>query len=410
MGDKNARRKNARDIFILVVSALGMVYFFGQAFTLGVVWLVTLFDPQPGLVESISMGLLVWSSILAGLLLLPIVILSIYRLRGQTIPAWFDTRQPVFRKTAIWIILAWPIVVFIGWYIAGMPSVAVFLLGPINLLVAGIPILWVYHASQRELDGGSQLRKWGVLGFSLTIMPVLVIIAELVALLVLGGFGGLWLVYRFSVDPQIERELMFIFNRIMILGDDLEAIIQFLEPYLFQPSVIFWVLAAFAGIMPIIEEVLKPLALWFFADRKITLQQGFVGGLLCGAGFALMENVLYFTAVTLPEDWLFMAIGRAGTGVLHMLASGLVGMGLAKAWRKGNWRFLILTSGAAFILHGFWNALALISGIAPIIAGEDISLWQNLLYHSPLFLLLIFSAFGMILINRKLRKAQLSHG
>lgn len=410
MAANNEMRNKGRDIILLVISALGVLYFLAQAFTLGVVWLITLVDTQSGLVESISVGLLVWSSILAGLLLGPMIILSVYRLRRQPLPAWLDTRQPAYRKSVFWVILIWPIIVAIGWFIAGMPPLAVFLLGPINLLVAGLPILWVYHAAQRDLEGGSQLRKWGILGFSLTVMPALIIVLELIAIVIMAGFGGIWLAYRFSVDPQIERELMFLFNRIMVLGDDLEAIVQFLEPYFMQPSVIFWVMAIFAGIMPIIEEVFKPLALWFFAGRKITLQEGFVGGLLCGAGFALMENVLYFTTVTLPEDWLFMAIGRAGTGVLHMLASGLVGIGLAKAWRDGNWFFLILTSGFAFILHGFWNAVALVSGILPVLVDTEITFWQNLLYHSPLFVLLILSAIGMILLNRTLRKSQRFQG
>jgi RsiW-degrading membrane proteinase PrsW (M82 family) len=146
------------------------------------------------------------------------------------------------------------------------------------------------------------------------------------------------------------------------------------------------------------------VALWTLAGRKLTPQEGFVGGLLCGAGFALMENVFYFTTVLMAEDWLFMAIGRAGTGVLHMLASGLVGWGLAKAWQDGKWALLGFTTLGAFGLHGLWNVLALVSGMAPLlILDSEPSLRQTLLYHSPVVLLLVVSVLWLAIINRHLR-------
>jgi hypothetical protein len=398
--------KKWQTILTLAISALGIVYFLIQALGLGVIWLTSFFDTQSGITQSIPSGLLAWSSLLSSLLLVPVLLHSVYRLRDQEIPAWLDTSQPTINKVVIWLILAYPVVVFLGWLVAGSPRVATFLLGPINLLVAGLPVLWIYNEAQRKLPAGSQVRKWRIFGFSLTIMPVLVIIAELIALMILALIGGLWLAYRLSVNPQLERELMYIFNQINI-GGDLDTIIQLLKPYILRPVVIFGALAIFAGIMPMIEEILKPIALWSLAGHKITPREGFVGGLICGAGFALMENVLYFTAAIMAEDWLFMAIGRAGTGVLHMLGSGLVGWGLAKAWRDGKWPFLALTTLGAILFHGVWNSLALVAGVAPLyIYGSDATHWQTLLFYSPLILLLIAAAIALWLINRHFRKKQ----
>lgn len=407
MADIETPGKDWRVILTLVISTLGILYFVVQAFALGIFWLTSLLDSITGLPESLSIGLLFWTSILGGLLLIPLLLLSIYRLRGDPLPGWLDTSRPGFRKWVRWVLLAWPAVVLVGWQVAGSENLAVFLLGPINVLVAGLPVLWIFLAAQNGLSGGSKMRQWRILGFSITLLPVIVIIAELVAMLFLAGIGGIWIMLRVSANPQIEREMTYLINQITLLGEDVNAIIQFLEPYILQPSVLIWVLAIFGGVIPILEEILKPLALWTLAGHQIKPQEGFVGGVLCGAGFALMENVFYFTTVLLAEDWLFMAIGRAGTGVLHMLASGLMGWGLAVAWQKGKLGFLGLTTFSAFVLHGLWNAFALVSGLAPfLVLDNEPTIAQMLLFYSPVILLLLISVIGLILINRHLRKAE----
>ena len=396
--------KKWRVIITLMVSVLGILFFAVQAFSLGILWLTSFLDPGVSMPENVFLGLLFWTSILGGLLLIPLLLLSIYQLRGVSTPGWLDLQSPVIAKVLRWVILVWPIVVLLGWLVASRERLAIFLLGPINVLVAGIPILWIYQAAQRGLSGGSRLRKWRIFGFSIALLPLIVILVELLALLFLGGIGLVWLGIRVYSNPQLEQHITQLANQIMLYGQDSEALIEFLKPFLLQPSVIFWVLAIFGGIIPIIEEVFKPLALWTLAGREITPQEGFVGGLLCGAGFALMENVFYFTTVLLAEDWLFMAIGRAGTGVLHMLASGLLGWGLARTWRDGRWGFLGLTTLAAFILHGLWNVLAIVSGLTPLLVLEvEPALGQMLLSHFPVVLLMVFSVIGLLMINRYLR-------
>lgn len=399
--------KNWQTIITLVLSALGILFFLIQSLALGAFWIMGVLNPLMDPAQSISTGLLLWSSILGGLLLFPLFLMSIKQLKNQPIPAWLDTSRSNISKVIMWLILVFPLVVFLGWIIAGSPDASAFLLGPINLLVVGIPVLWIYNAAQRKLKAGSPVRKWRIFGFSLTVTPFIIIVVEFIALIILGVIGAIWIAYRMSVNPSLERELTFILNQITLAGDDLEKLLQLLEPYLLQPSVIVLVIALVGGIMPIIEEILKPLALWSLAGRKITPQEGFVGGLLCGAGFALMENVLYATTAIVAEDWLFMAIARAGTGVLHMLASGLAGWGLAKLWRDGNWVFMGLTTLGSFLLHGVWNALAVISGAAPLfVIGPEAKLWQTLLFYSPLFLLLIVSATALFLIHRFLFSRQ----
>jgi len=405
MADLETRGNNWPVILTLVVSAFGILFFLVQAFSLGIVWLMSFQNPIVSLTESVSIGLFLWTSILGGLLLVPLLILSISQLRGSAPPVWLDARHTTVAKVARWAILAWPVVVWLGWLVASREDLAVFLLGPINVLVAGLPILWVFQAAQSGLGGGSQIRKWRIFGFSIALLPIIVIIVELIALVAVSGLGMVWVGLRINFDPQFQQQITQFISQVGQFGQDIEAIFQFLEPYFLQPSLVFWLLAVIGGVIPIIEEVLKPVAVWTLAGSKITPQEGFVGGLLCGAGFALMENVFYFSTVLMAEEWLFVALGRAGTGVLHMLTSGLVGWGLASAWQKGKFGFLALTSLGAFVLHGLWNVLAVVSGAAPVLILEtEPTMGQLLLSDLPVFLLLVLSVVGLILINRHLRK------
>ena len=396
---------NWRVILSLGLSVLGILFFLVQSFSLGALWFVNYIDPQIEIAQTVSYGLLLWASIFSGLVLVPVFLLSLYQLKEKTPPKWLDTSQPVFRRISYWVILIWPLIVVIGWFVAGRPTLSAFLLGAINILVAALPILWVYTLATRDLKRGRPVAQWRIFGFSLIITPVIIIVVEIVALLILAGVGGLYISYRSSVDPTFERDLMYLYNQVSSRQADVDAVLEVIRPYIFQPSVITWAMILFGGVVPIIEEIIKPLALWSLAGRKISPQEGFVGGLLCGAGFALMENVLYFSATITAMDWLFVALGRAGTGVLHMLASGLVGWGLAKAWRDGKWVFLVGTSISAIVLHGLWNAVSLATGVATLVSlDSEATTWQDLLYSAPTFVLLLISVIGLAWIRRYFNK------
>jgi hypothetical protein len=406
MSETQTPEKSWKTFLALALSALGIIYFLVQALGIGVLWLTSLLDPQTGIAENVSNSLLVWSSLLASILLVPVFLVSAYQLRGRELPAWLDTSRPGFKKFAFLVILVWPLVIFAGWFVAGRPNIAVFLLGLLNILVAGIPVLWIYTLSQRGLNAGSQIRKWRIFGFSLTVTPFIITVTEILALIVFGLVAGLWLIFRAAMNPALGRDLNNIIGQFSNI-QDIELTLQLLKPYLMRPVVIFGLLAVMSGIVPLIEEILKPLALWSLAGKDLTDREGFVAGLLCGAGFALTENLLYFTSVFNAQDWIFMVIARAGTSVLHMLGSGLVGWGLARTWRSGKWAFMALMTISAVTFHGVWNALAIGAGIGPLlIYGSNPTLGQQLLLYLPLTLWLVLGGVVLALINRHLQKQQ----
>jgi len=398
--------KRWQTILALILSALGIIYFLVQVWGGGMLWLVNLIDPQTGVAENIPNGLLVWASLLSALLLVPVFWLSFNRLAGKPAPALLDGQRPHVRVILRVSLLAWPLVLALGWLVAGRPGLAVWLLGPINILAAGIPVVWIYALAQCRLEAGPIERKWRIFGFSLTVSPVVIVLAEVLALAVLGIAALVLALVLASFNPSFSQELETLVQQISA-SQDVEVILQLLEPYLMRPVVIFGALAVLSGIIPLIEEILKPLALWGLAGRDLTDQEGFVTGLLSGAGFALLENLLYFTSILTAEGWLFMVIGRAGTGVLHMFSSGLVGWALARAWRSGKWPFLGGMTLLAVAFHGLWNAFALLGGLGPgLVYGTNPTLGQQLLFYLPLILLFLIEVGALVLINRHFRKDQ----
>jgi len=406
----NPPEKRWQTILAFVLSALGIVYFVLQAFGIGIIWLISMFDTQTDMAVKIPNSLLVWASFLSALLLVPILWLSINHLRGKPAPVWLDGRKPWVKKGLLATILIWPAAIALGWLVAGQPGLAVYILGPFNILVAGIPVIWVYFLAQRKLVPGAIDRKWRIFGFSLTVTPVLIILAEVFVLALVGLVVMVLVILLASINPALQQSLTDIMDQLSS-GPGIEIDIQTLESYLKQPVVIFGLLAVVSGIIPLIEEILKPIALWSLAGKNLTDQEGFVAGLLSGAGFALLENLLYFTNVVTAEDWLFMVIGRAGTGVLHMFGSALMGWGLARVWRSGKWPFLALMTVLAVSFHGLWNGLAILGGLGPELTfGAAASLGQRILFYLPLILLLILQTTALILINRHFRKGKTTSG
>jgi hypothetical protein len=85
--------------------------------------------------------------------------------------------------------------------------------------------------------------------------------------------------------------------------------------------------------------------------------------MMCGAGFALFENLIALS--TSGEQWALLAGIRISTALLHMLTTGVMGWALANAWTNKRYYWVALSYAFAVSLHGIWNALGIASFTLP---------------------------------------------
>lgn len=372
------------------------------ALSLALIGFLGRFDPQvlPG--EVAQLTLLAAGLGLIGVLLVPSAVYALLRLIGRPGVRLEPSQTPWFLRPTI-LIMAFPLVLFAGEWVIRNTTLEWVLLPPLHLLAVGLPLLWLVYLGKRGLSIGSPQRKWGVVGSGLVLGPMLIMILEILAVLVLVSAALLYI----STQPQLADEIMRLIQRLTQAPPTPQVIQRIIVPYLYQPGVVFSIFVFGAVIVPLIEELLKPMGVWLLAGSDITPRAGFAAGVLCGAGFALIENMAFASSV---EGWAILAIGRFGTGIIHIFTAGLTGWALALAWRQRRYLRLGLAYLAAVLLHGIWNGLAILSlgaQLAPDPA-ELATFVLNLAEAAPFGLgFMAFSTFIVLLwANRALRHAQ----
>jgi len=183
--------------------------------------------------------------------------------------------------------------------------------------------------------------------------------------------------------------------------------LQTFTPYLSNPWLIGIGIGYIAIIVPLIEELFKPLAVWLFGRKLTSPVQGFVLGMLSGAAFSIFESLN--ASADGSAAWAVIASARAGTGILHIVTSGLMGWGIASAFSEKRYGRLAACYGTAVLLHGVWNAAA--GGLGVVGMGEMLGKPEWLPVYAPaLFCCLIVMGIGMFAVlvasNRKLKKLE----
>src|SRR4030067_2197270 len=97
---------------------------------------------------------------------------------------------------------------------------------------------------------------------------------------------------------------------------------------------------------------------WCLGGSRLPPAEGFTAGILCGAGYALVESLIL--SVDGGEQWVSLVFARIGTAVVHPLTSGLTGWALAYAWRENRYLRLGAAYLGAVLLHGLWNGLTML--------------------------------------------------
>ena len=388
---------------LLSMNGLGALGLLALAALLGIVAVYDQFYPTKAAGQTTGSLSLAFYMGVIGIMLLPGAIFALLRILGKPLP---DGAQRIFKMLeaiGLFSLPLWLLSLLAGWWIAGNTQISWLVLPPLQILTGGIPVAWLVLIGQRGLSSGSPQRSWAIFSIELVATFTIILIVELIFFVGLIFVAVIWL----AANPAAMRE----FNALMlqmanIQQTDTAAVQRILQPYLEQPVVSFIFLAVISGFVPLIEELLKPLTVWVLAGRLTTPAQGFVAGLISGGGFALVES-LGRLSPTSGDQWASIAVGRAGTDMLHILTAGLMGWALVGAWQKGKIWQLGLTYFLCASTHGLWNALALWMGITPVlpITPGEIPFSQRLGVFAPagLLVMALIMLYVLLRLNRTLR-------
>lgn len=335
-------------------------------------------QPLAGPFDLLSIHLRTAGLILVAALLLPSLAFSFLRIVGAPV----RVERPWLAGRSYWAALGG---VALVWFLAWLLSTQVFkgagpswsLAPPLYLLVTGLPVAFWFLLAAHGLTVGSAQRRWGLLAATLAGSTLVIIVVELLAMVAILILAAGVLASRPDWAAQVNQLARQLSN----MQIDPETLTRILTPYLTQPWVVYLALALVSGLIPLIEEALKPLAVWILASRRPTPSEGFVAGLICGAGFALFESLGMLSTFS-GDTWPAMALGRAGTDLLHMTTSSLLGWALASAWQNQKYWRLWLAYLGAVAAHGLWNLASLSSSIPPTLAPFPSPLLR--LLQSPL--------------------------
>ncbi len=229
------------------------------------------------------------------------------------------------------------------------------------LVVAGavIPAWWLIEIARRGLDVLPRGRGWQILSTSLALTIPLTLALSLVMLAVFMVALGAYL----NTQPHLLAELQSFFEQFDPAEMDLRQLEWLANQVLSNPVIVALLISLVAGVTPLLEELLKPLALWLYAGDRLSPAQGFVGGALCGAAFGLWENLSALAGAGGGGGALIL-VARVGSLLLHITATAILGWGLASFW--GQRRYLGRLIGAYLLavgLHAFWNLFGALSAV-----------------------------------------------
>ena len=309
-------------------------------------------NPDYGAMDPLQPLLMAAGLFVSGLLATPSALHALVRIIGK--PSPIAKSSVLKRLMPLFALYVFPVVLLLGYWVAGKPSLALLLLPAFHVLAIGLPVLWLTYIGQRNLPLSSPQRRWGIFSSGLILAPAVTLIAEIVALGGIVLLAAIWI----TGQPGLAEEIQNLAQSLTIQRTSPEAIRQMVEPFIASPTVLLAVLIYGAVVVPLIEELIKPVGVWLLAGFSLSPAEGFVAGVLSGAGYALFESL---ALVTTSQEWALLVLARIGTAIIHIVTTGLTGWALASAWREGRYLKLGFTYLLAVTIHALWNGLTLAS-------------------------------------------------
>jgi hypothetical protein len=310
-----------------------------------------------------------WISLFFSITAIPSIFFAARRLAGRSKPLQKPGKS--FRLASLALCL-FPLVLAVGATAGDHPVLVRFVFPLAAILAAGLPVWWMVEMTRQNAPCDQPQRHWGVFNFALFFSTPLAFLLEILIFVGIILVVGIWA----AGDPRLSSWLMRFQQTVVQSGGDLEALQKVYGPVLRNPAVLLGIFSLLAVLIPMLEEMVKPLAVWFLLGRGLAPAAGLALGAIAGAGFALPETLLSLASASSDPGWIGLAIGRAGTSLLHVVTTAVTGMALAYLWgnRRSARRYLGL--GAAYaavvIYHGLWNGMAIAAGLAKFFVPEGL--------------------------------------
>jgi len=393
-------RSRWKDILLLLFALIAILFLAGRG-----IYLVVTGVSASGPAASANQVSDIYGAIsmfFVAVLVSPVLILSLRRLRGQSIrPAKVP---PVKLLMVIGLVILWIVVLGITYLINTFLPSGWIIAAPFFLLGIAIPVAALVWIAIGGLPTGSWRRLWTALGMGMTISTTIAIGLELLfAALGLAAAGIIA-----SIDPALRTTLEQLRNQIQG-ANNAQDLLPIITPYLDNPWLILVILLFVSGIGPLIEEAFKPLAVWLVGKHLRSPAEGFALGALCGAGFALLEGMLVSSGATDMVG--FSVAARATSSLMHITASAFMGWAIASAILEKRYLRLFLTYLLSVGIHSLWNAAVVFTvygGLRLSNPGSRLDLLGGLSVTAGIGLLVILVVGILVslpVINRRLRSA-----
>jgi hypothetical protein len=390
----NPSRTHLPSLFSSLLFLLGALFFFSIGLVMGVSALGALLAGKS--VEA-NQTIFFLAFGFEGLILLIATFISIQKFLNKPSVDGRSILSFSHAQIAIYIIAS-GIAVLTGSQISGNGSVNWWLLPMLTIPAVVLPLWLLLGLGIQKLPLGTRWQTWTVLGLGMTLGPLILITLEAIAIIV----GIIAAIVYIVSQPELSVEVQRLAQQMLLLDPNSEAALSLIAPYLTRPIVMISAFSYFALIIPVIEEIFKPIGVWIFAGKLESAAQGFALGALSGAGFALAET---FGVSGQTSEWAGLLLSRIGTGILHITTSALMGAAIVSAWRERRYFQLLGIYMLVVALHGLWNALAITYTFSSLVdfldqPGPLMTLQQPIGIGMVILALVMFGI--LIISNRKM--------
>jgi hypothetical protein len=253
-------------------------------------------------------------------------------------------------RLGLWIV-AFLVVVLAGQSVLSLDLLPELLFPPLHIAAAVLPPLLILAAIGRSLG---QVTRWRDVvletGSGAFLSTFLAFSLEFAAILVL-LLGALVIVAAQPGGSELLQKLSDSLQNATWLQDP-----SHLVPLANSPIIIGAALALFAGVIPLIEELVKTAGVGLLAYRRPSLPAAVLWGLASGAGFALAEGM--FNSAGGLDLWAGVVLLRVGASSLHCFTGGLMGLAWYELLARNRWPRAVALYAGSVAIHGLWNSLA----------------------------------------------------